>query len=795
MTTGPRVKGIVQAQFAPMTAVQHMTQRGFCHLEIPADVLQRPYQAALTKLYDGTPMHHPCHYSEAFRGLLLYADPALQAMDLSTCTVSSGKWAQDSDPRCNIAFLTAYDASYNGIAPTVARIIGPDLGADPNFVFTLHRVAPPQFPVMEPPQTQHWTLELAGGAIRIVWSRFDNPTVSAVNSDGTTTLLGTYILKDTEQQRFAMDDYQRWEIANFGGGTQDDDPSMTTGNWLYLRCGSLDGPWIVKGVEQIPSGPWIFTSYGGKCAINLTEIRYPVDAGESGPVGCYETMPISLFDTFTLLDYDRFTFRTFPSPIGDSTHGVWVEVDSTGVDAYGSTATFKVWLRPYADGSYPVVQCIECCAPPSYTDPSGAWEDFSLYLSGGGEEMAEDVTTRTARLDIDLWLRHGRQSEQFDDRHQFPAGAFLVKLTTGYKLAGQPPVLHDRMLGIVRHRSRVVKRKMTLTLADRWVSLQKQLRRAPLLHGMTVNAAVALIAGWCGIGPDDIVSTESTPPVTIPNPPDGYDKPAWRMDDGQTGASLIDKLKDAFGVKAEFWPDGKLHIYRDYPAWGTTYAPYPLSVSGESYSTAPGTEDMWALGDDHYNSGIELVDDLTSGFNAVFAEGETSEGRPIYAELIDVPAVDYDAAHQTHRYCGELVEEYLPNSNLRTETDVAAACHNKFYQRPAVSKIICQNKAAYGMVHQWPGNALEIVDDNALHHDPVYHGAVIGRLLRLTVTYRKTGHRNTVELDAAPLDNGIPTPPPGPPTPPAWKWFTIDDGTGNVGSTIGGNDRIKPNGV
>ena len=59
-------------------------------------------------------------------------------------------------------------------------------------------------------------LELAGGAIRIVWSRFDNPTVSAVNSDGTTTLLGTYILKDTEQQRFAMDDYQRWEIANFG---------------------------------------------------------------------------------------------------------------------------------------------------------------------------------------------------------------------------------------------------------------------------------------------------------------------------------------------------------------------------------------------------------------------------------------------------------------------------------------------------------------------------------------------------------------------------------------------------
>jgi hypothetical protein len=746
------VVSIFEAEVGFMGAMANQSRPGFAKHEIPADVYDKPKMLekyAIDKI----------HYSEVFRGLLLYSLPLVTNMPLSSVTQLSGIWHEQVDPIKKCLFAVSADAG----APSIAEIFSnADLPANPSLVVTVHRAMAP--PAGEDIYNQEWKIKLGGAEYIITWTRFVGPKLT----DSTGNVLSSFELQENDRERFATDTYQRWEIAMFG----------TT---MYVSCSGLSDVWKINIPDGIPPGVWAFYSAMGKCAVNVT-----IPTFEN--TGSYETPDFAIPKAIPNAD---FTFRSFPSSIGSN---VAVEIND-GTDIVLSDSTIvktkkmKITLTKLSDGSTPLVQSFECTAMPTFNAPYDVWYPITDYIRNASENIGEDTTTRTANINLSLLHRdsYGQTLYMTDAYNQVMRGQYMVKLTTGYQVDNYAPVKYQRMIGIAKAYTNNAGRELSVTIADRWVQLNDyKIRRAPLLHGYTVYEAVSIIAQWCGIAPGDIHLPDpgdSGLSMTIPDPPDGFDKPSWVVADGESGASAIQRLKDAFGIHAEFYADGVLALYRDVDT--TTVL--------KTYGTTPGTLPGDKIGDS-WKSGITLSVDLTGAVNSTFVQGETTEGEPIYFEKTDEQSAYGGNFFDSD--IGYLVQDCTIDSNLKTEQEVIDKCSNMFNLRHRGGAMLtCVGIRDSDILFRLPGDIIGVYDSLVLVGH-TYDGYAVGCIKSLSTQFavgKSPVSSFVMEID--PLNNGVPPTIPDP-DPMMMSYFTIDDGSGVIGSTIDdGTGSIGPDPV
>lgn len=641
------------------------------------------------------------HYAEYLGGAILFADPALDDMDLAADVQADtlvGKWKEATPQGNEKVFLKQYDATPDLVSEAHSTAMLPEA---PNFVFTLARNVSP--PSTQDPATQKWELQFAS-TFSDAWvleiTRFGPPkllyrTFAVGGAVASETVVSSHEVEDSERQGYAFDFYQRWEVSNLGGK-------------LFIRSSGFREVWVVEGVGTLVSGGWDMKAWGGVYSFNVKPVTFETN-------GTFDTKRV---EHYFLIPDDQIVVRVFgDTPTGTSITATVIE---SGYDAGETWKRYRITMTG-TGANTPWLYGIETAAEAVYV-PAGAqnWVPLNPYITSMQETISEDMATRKTTLRISLRKR-GEGGLQFRDVFGNLLGEYAVKIVAGYLLENGAEVVGDRMMGILQAQDTdATPRTFTLSMTcyDRWVKLtEKKLFKAPALTGLRLDEAIAKVARWGGVAPTDIVATAIDYTVSQPKNYTGDTDVPWVPADGTPPAEVIKQLCE-LGAKAEYWEDGKLHIYGDDD-----------TEVKATFSTEPGVDPAYALGS------LQYTQDLAGKVNHVIAIGAESEDGLLMAGRWDYNSIFTPG---TVNYKGDIATEIIINSNLNTQADVNRACVEGYGRRPAGWPTMrASSKKGYAACHLWPRQRVNIEDRT---YTPI-NGVVTTKITQLVVSYGRGAPR------------------------------------------------------
>lgn len=638
-------------------------------------------------------------FAEYLGGAILYSDPSVVSMSMDMLLQEEGdivgKWKLAKPAGNEKQFLKQYDATPN----LVASVVGAEmLSAAPQFVLTLARNPSP--PVGMDPKAQKWELVFGQGLLDsatlvLELTRLGNPRLlyRTVGLDGETLterVIATHEVPESDRQGFAFDFYQRWEVANINGR-------------LYLRCNHLSEPWVVEGVGMVPEGAWKFNAFGGVFSFNLTPVTFVTS-------GYFETKRV---EHYFLVPDNAMEFRTFGStPTGC---GVQAQVIESGYALGETWKRYRVTLTGDG-GTTPFLHSVEAGAESVFEYPTTqTWVPLNPFITSMSETLSEDMATRKSTLRVSLYKRNGN-GETFADVFGSLLGEHLVTIAAGYTLEdGVTEIVEDRMVGVLQAQdfaSTPKSKSLTFTCYDRWTKLaEKRLFKAPALTGLRLDLAIAKVARCGGVAPADMVLEAIDVYVSQPVDYTGGEGLPWVPADGTAPTEVVKQLC-ALGAVAEYWEDGKLHVYaQDDTTLRCTF------------STVVGTDPLYAL------SSLTYTQDLAGKVNHIVVVGaDGKDGAPLAGRW------HYDAIFTEGSPCfkGDLATEFITNGNLVDLDAVNRECVEAYNKRDGGWPILkVSSRRGWVACHLWPRYRVAVEDYD---WSPIL-GEVLCRVKDMQVSY------------------------------------------------------------
>lgn len=612
---------------APLSIYGTLTRRPCANIEIAEQVWER-------YLEDDTAVSDVL-YTTAHKAFVLQALPTLNDMDLTNVVVATGDVSLcypssglSDTPGHVPAYLYMYNATGNHAVSWETTTLLPEA---PGILLSFVRSQ-----MLPPDQTDDVTFTFTfGGGWRIEWGLLRE--IRVYDPDGWLALKQRISL--SESAAFYGNAHLVWEVHNIGGN-------------LYIECSALDQPLTIheykdpayredpsvdsRTVGVLPSAPVAWSSTGGVHAVLVDYFRYPttgyVETDWLEHMGVYTTDPIA------------FVYPTPPS--GTS-------VNVTVIASSGTKRRYRITLN--GDGMHtPFVQMVQLFYSAIYAAASGEWTDVSDSIQNVKETIPEDIGKRTTEMTLDNWE---------GDALGF-SGQMAFRYSLGHALRDSSTDSVNRFCGLLkihRYTHSRGERSYKATGDDRAALLaETELLNPPCLTGFYVDDAIAVLATYGGVASWDIV-VESGTYKQLNLPKYGYDNPPWMPRTGQKCWALIQELCDAYNVRAEFWPDGKLHIMPDIDG-----------VLFGAYSAVEGTSREGAT------SSVEAVSDLTGVTNCILVQGRGEDGKPLYAVRYDSDSI-YD--NTSTRFMGAVLMHYAADANLSSQQEVNYACVSQYKKR------------------------------------------------------------------------------------------------------------------
>ena len=626
-------------------------------------------------------------YAAYLGGAILYSNPDLQDMPESAVSIVSGKWKTCIHPEYKKKFMFAYDMTPGVIAKITGLV---ELPTAPNFILTIGRMVAVHQDADA--KNQEWEFTFgAGYTLKI--KRFE-PARLLRNGEE----IAKHDVEESEKREYAFGMTQRWEIANIGGS-------------LYIRSNHFRDPWIISGVGDLPRAVWSFQGNGGQYWANVSRVTFKTSGYfETGRINHYELYPD-----------DAAVFKAWgTAPTGCT---ISIGVIESGYAQGETWKRYRVELTSLDGSNTPYVQNIAVEFDPTYSEKTDIWSVFSEHVSSITEDLSEDMATRKTTINVSLYKRIGGQT--FRQRFGNLRGEHAVRIAAGYQYRESGlEVVEDRMVGIMSAQDQSATPRsvrLQMTCYDRWTKLdEKRTFCAPPLTGLWLHDAIAKMAVWYGIHPDDIVAEPIPILVAGPDATSTGEIP-WVPQNGAKPTEVIRQLC-ALGAIAEFWEDGKLHIY----------AADPTDVKA-TFSTEEGTDPAFAL------STLTWTQDLAGKVNHILVEGGT-EDDPIFASMWHFDSI-YTEGSDTYK--GDAATEYIKNENLPDITSVNRACYEAYVNRPAgwVS-LKATSKKGWGACHLWPRYRVTVRD---FYWTPT--NEALGKVKQMSVSYGRGAPRISMTVE------------------------------------------------
>jgi len=400
-----------------------------------------------------------------------------------------------------------------------------------------------------------------------------------------------------------------------------------------------------------------------------------------------------------------------------------------------SSTTLPIGFTPAVYGTNtPFIGAFEVIRMPQYGAPPIEWYSVNPWYEEGTLDQYKAWSANQATLYFRHWEVFPVTLYNPDGYHTWPGGytteqslatlfggltaqvAVLINLAYDFvdDVTGEhlTPQFFRRFTGLSMFREEVGgcydspddPRRLQLRVHSRYAAFTRALGLAPALHGLTADAAIATVAQWSGVLPRDIrlgnpLTLPGTPVTNYTDAPDGlltdailtdpgkrYYESTWQPTPQDTADTWIQKITQRFpNVRAEFYTDGLLYIWENAysnqapvveQANSGYESPHPrMYTTSASVGTTPiltAYHPLAAL------AKIKLTRNYAGMVNKVVVQGETPEGNPLYAVMIDSDSLTNTAADN---YIGRLLPKYLVDPSLRNQYDVDRAAAAAFLRR------------------------------------------------------------------------------------------------------------------